>query len=298
MMLMNECFFLSGLRMVYEWSNTVTQCWTNVILSVTQDNKRADKYGPYRGRRFLSRHPTQDFAMVSYQLEEIVSLLGHSDRVWNVAWSPSGTLLASCGGDKTISFSLPLPSFIDHDVSFLDSSSLSSSHVRIWGPEVVPTSSLQQQPSSTPTPSSPLSYVTSSRWSCKAVLEEAHQRSIRRLAWSPDGRYLACASFDATTSIWKHDPRTGEFECIATLEGHENEVKCVAWDVSGSLLATCSRDKSVWIWASKSPFLFLYPSFCSFQSPLPILSPIQLFTSSHSCKLPLLLLPILSGIGE
>lgn len=28
---------------------------------------------------------------------------GHKDRVWSVAWSHSGTVLASCGGDKTVS---------------------------------------------------------------------------------------------------------------------------------------------------------------------------------------------------
>ncbi|KAF9593743.1 hypothetical protein IFM89_024881 [Coptis chinensis] len=83
-------------------------------------------------------------------------------------------------------------------------------------------------------------------WLCKAILDETHTRTVRSCAWSPSGKLLATASFDATTAIWE---QVGDdFECVATLEGHENEVKSVSWNSSGSLLATCSRDKSVWIW--------------------------------------------------
>ncbi|GAA0140498.1 hypothetical protein Leryth_004254 [Lithospermum erythrorhizon] len=81
---------------------------------------------------------------------------------------------------------------------------------------------------------------------CKAVLDETHTRTVRSCAWSPSGRHLATASFDATTAVWE---QVGDdYECVATLEGHENEVKSVSWNASGTLLATCGRDKSVWIW--------------------------------------------------
>ncbi|KAG2686597.1 hypothetical protein I3760_09G013100 [Carya illinoinensis] len=86
----------------------------------------------------------------------------------------------------------------------------------------------------------------SATWTCKAILEDTHTRTVRSCAWSPSGKLLATASFDATTAIWENVG--GDYECVSTLEGHENEVKSVSWNASGTLLATCGRDKSVWIW--------------------------------------------------
>lgn len=58
----------------------------------------------------------------------------HPDsRCWFLAWNPTGTLLASCGGDRKI---------------------------RIWGTE-------------------------GDSWICKSVLSEGHQRTVRKVAWSP-----------------------------------------------------------------------------------------------------------------
>ena len=36
------------------------------------------------------------------KMEEVCLLEAHEEMAWDVAWNPSGTLLASCSGDKTI----------------------------------------------------------------------------------------------------------------------------------------------------------------------------------------------------
>lgn len=140
------------------------------------------------------------------EMSVVQELEGHSDRVWSVAWNPAS---GSAGRPAMLA------------------SCSGDKTVRVW----------QHGPSHDP---------CSPCWSCVAVLEEMHKRTVRFCDWSPDGRLLATASFDGTTAVWENVG--GEFECVASLEGHENEVKSVSWNSSGTLLTTCGRDKSVWIW--------------------------------------------------
>ena len=63
-----------------------------------------------------------------------------------------------------------------------------------------------------------------------------HTDIISRIAWSPDGRYLASPSVDKTIRIW--DVARGK--SIAVLKGDTDEVHCIAWSPDGTKIVSGS----------------------------------------------------------
>ncbi|SPO31145.1 related to WD40 protein Ciao1 [Ustilago trichophora] len=168
-------------------------------------------------------------------LHLLADLEGHSSRAWHLAWNPRMPILASCSGDKDVRL---------HAYNFISTTSADG-------------------PSTSKYPS----------FNLREVIPTGHQRTVRQVAWAPDGKILATASFDSTVGIWERvQDMDGELEgnthgsgplalsnggahvdepewdCVGTLEGHESECKSVAFSHTGGVLASCSRDKSVWIW--------------------------------------------------
>ncbi len=131
---------------------------------------------------------------------EHMRLEGHQGSVWNVAFSPSGTHLASCSADGTVRlWSVAIgrenTRFEGHDdmvtsVTFSPDGMYlvcgsSDGTVRLWE-------------------------VDSGRRAIMAF--QGHESVVTSVAFSPDGRYLATGSWDAAR-IWS--VQTGE--CLAIL---------------------------------------------------------------------------------
>jgi WD40 repeat protein len=82
-----------------------------------------------------------------------------------------------------------------------------------------------------------------------STLEDAQSRTVRCSEWSPNGQFIASASFDGTVVVWESQNSSRRvWDQVAQIEGHESEVKAVSWSLNGNYLATCGRDKKVWIW--------------------------------------------------
>ncbi|CAO3632865.1 unnamed protein product [Cunninghamella blakesleeana] len=74
-----------------------------------------------------------------------------------------------------------------------------------------------------------------------------HQKLVNHVSFSPDGRYIASASFDNSVKLW--DGSTGKF--IGNLRGHVGAVYQVCWSSDSRMLASCSKDTTIKIWDIK-----------------------------------------------
>jgi ribosome assembly protein 4 len=75
-----------------------------------------------------------------------------------------------------------------------------------------------------------------------------HQQAVNHIAFSPDGRYFASASFDRKVKIW--NGKNGDF--ISTLTGHVGAVYQVAWSSDSRYLVSASKDSTAKLWEMPS----------------------------------------------
>ncbi|MBL0323131.1 MAG: choice-of-anchor D domain-containing protein [Ignavibacteria bacterium] len=71
-----------------------------------------------------------------------------------------------------------------------------------------------------------------------------HTSGFRGVAYSPDGSRIATVSFDTTARVW--DAKTGAL--MLTLKGHTGPVFGIAFNPDGISIATTSHDSTVRVW--------------------------------------------------
>jgi WD40 repeat protein len=77
-------------------------------------------------------------------------------------------------------------------------------------------------------------------WQLLAVLR-GHEDVVFSVAWRPDGKKIASASFDRTARVW--DVATGRAEKVHT--GHSDFVYAVAYSPDGRRIVSASKDRTV-----------------------------------------------------
>jgi len=174
-------------------------------------------------------------------LELVATLNGHDDRVWCVSWNPSGSLLATCGGDCTIKIWAQRANE-NGELEWKCLDTLRDGHTRTirwisWSPCGSKIASASFDTSITIWKRKEISFEIVGNL-------EGHENEVKCTAWSIDGQFLASCSRDRTVWIWDVTD-DDDFECCSVLSMHNQDVKHVVWHPNGNLLASSSYDNTV-----------------------------------------------------
>jgi len=74
-----------------------------------------------------------------------------------------------------------------------------------------------------------------------------HAGSVNKVAWSPDGNFIAAAYDNGTVLVWKRISER-KWENIYTYSSHTGPVNALAWSPDGKRITSAGQDKTVQVW--------------------------------------------------
>jgi WD40 repeat protein len=180
---------------------------------------------------------------------KLATLRGHTDTIWSLAFAPDGQTLATGGQDGTARLwdvptgqqraALRLQAGRQaRSVAFSPDGQTLAVVASVWGLNYRSAVELWDLPTE----------------QVRSTLR-GHENLMEWVAFSPDGKLLATASWDKTAKLW--DAATGQE--LATLTGHTDVIYHGAFSPDGKTLATASWDGTVKLWhvASRQQLLTL-----------------------------------------
>ena len=219
---------------------------------------------------------------------------GHTDWVYDVAWSPDGIRIASTSKDRTVQ----IWDASDGNRIFTFRGHTSDVFTAGWSPDGKRIASCSQDKTvqvwdattgghvftyrghrdavvivawspegrrlasgggnldyTTDRPSDDTVQVWDATDGRHVLVYGKHTDGVQAVIWSPDGRRIASASLDKTVQVW--DAADGSH--VLTYRGHTDHVLNVAWSPDGKYLASCGVDTTVQIWnAADGSHVFTY----------------------------------------
>ncbi|HTE66890.1 MAG TPA: WD40 repeat domain-containing protein [Candidatus Binatia bacterium] len=228
------------------------------------------------GTRFVTEGPMESGVVDIRNAktgESMLSFTGHDAGISGVVFSADGTMLATTAGDGTAKVwdpesgrglgSVQGPEGEVTGPSFSPDGSLAAAAwhlegtVRVWD---VATSRIVHEVDAVPgalrTAFSPdgkrlaiagldtdVSVVVDVQSGKEMFSLEGHEDHVQDVDWSPDGRWIATSSYDATVGIW--DARTGDLRFSLF---HDGPVGDADWSPDGGRLVTGSSDGRATVW--------------------------------------------------